>query len=157
MSKRLAKRFIRRLEIEFSGAGIEGRGITSDLSKRGVFIRTQKVIPIGTILDMKIRLPDGRSSSLKGIVRRAVKIPFFTSEVKNGIGVEIIENDAIFNELLDELDIEKRDKDIDEKRSTGSEDFIITTCPSCGVKNKVPISKFSMTPRCGRCRALLNV
>ncbi len=155
MSKRLAKRFIRRLEIGFSGAGFEGKGITSDVSKRGVFIRTQKVIQPGTNIDMKICLPDGRVSSLKGIVRRSIKLPFFTSEIKNGIGVEIIEKDEIFDELLKELDFENKKVVMDEK--VDSQDFMIVTCASCGVKNRVPLSKSSMSPRCGKCRALLYV
>ncbi len=155
MTKRLAKRFIRRLEIEFSGAGFEGRGITSDVSQRGVFIRTHKVIQPGTDIDMKLHLPDGRVSSLKGIVRRSVKLPFFTSEIKNGIGVEIIEKDEIFDELLKELDFEKKESAVNEK--IDSQDFMIITCPSCGVKNKVPLSRSSMSPRCGKCRALLYV
>ena len=34
-------------------------------------------------------------------------------------------------------------------------DFTIIRCPSCGVKNRVPVDKLSLGPRCGRCKTLL--
>ncbi len=32
---------------------------------------------------------------------------------------------------------------------------IIIKCPSCGVKNRVPLDKMSLGPKCGRCKAPL--
>ena len=34
-------------------------------------------------------------------------------------------------------------------------DFIFVTCPSCGVKNRIPVEKLSLTPKCGRCKSPL--
>jgi len=33
---------------------------------------------------------------------------------------------------------------------------IIIKCPSCGVKNRVPLNKMSLGPKCGRCKAPLS-
>ncbi len=33
----------------------------------------------------------------------------------------------------------------------------IITCPSCGVKNRVPVDKMNLGPRCGRCKTPLAV
>ncbi len=155
MSKREAKRHVRRLEAEFESAGFSGRGVTSDISKKGVFIRTHKALAPGTPVTVRIHLNDGRVSVIKGIVKRSIKIPMYASDIKNGMGIEIIERDDLFDELIKTFEQEQltnKDDRQDEQR-----DFIIITCPSCGVKNKVPASKISLGPRCGKCRASLMV
>lgn len=155
MSKREAKRHVRRLEAEFEGGGLSGRGLTSDISRKGVFIRTQKALAPGTSVIVRLHLSDGKISTLKGIVRRAIKVPIYASEIKNGMGIEIIESDDAFRALLRELEGEGVS---DEKKEESSgQDFQLITCPSCGVRNKVPTDKLSLGPRCGRCKASLMV
>jgi hypothetical protein len=155
MSKREAKRYVRRLEAEFESAGFSGRGVTSDLSKKGVFIRTHKALAPGTPVTVRIHLSDGRVSVVKGIVKRSIKIPMYASDIKNGMGIEIIEMDDLFDELIKTFEQEKLTDNKDDKQD--GREFIIITCPSCGVKNKVPASKISLGPRCGKCRASLMV
>jgi hypothetical protein len=104
--KRQDKRFIKRCETEFTVDGITHRGITSNLSLNGLFISTNRSFPPDTRLDIVIHLPNGSTSKLKGRVRRALKTP--TGEVigapvksfKNGMGVEIIENDDNYLEVI---------------------------------------------------------
>ncbi len=154
MSKREAKRYVRRLEAEFESGGFSGRGVTSDLSKKGVFVRTHKALAPGTPVTVRIHLHDGRISVIKGIVKRSIKIPIYASDIKNGMGIEIIEMDDLFDELIktfEQEELTNKDGRQDEQR-----DFIIITCPSCGVKNKVLTSKISLGPRCGRCGASLK-
>ncbi len=154
MSKREAKRYVRRFEAEFEGGGLSGRGLTSDISRKGVFIRTQKALAPGTPVTVKLHLSDGRISIVKGIVRRAIKVPIYASEIKNGMGIEIKEMDDLFESLLTEFEGSGAPE---EKKGTQKEDFLIITCPSCGVKNKVPAEKASLGPRCGRCKTLLLI
>ena len=100
------KRFIKRCETEFTVDGITHRGISSNLSSSGLYISTNHPFPLDTLLDIVIHLPNGSTSKLKGRVRRALKTP--TGEVigspvksfKNGMGVEIIENDDNYLELM---------------------------------------------------------
>lgn len=155
MSKREAKRYLRRLEAEFEGGGLSGRGLTSDISRKGLFIRTQKALAPGTPVTVKLHLSDGRTSIVKGIVRRAIKVPIYASEIKNGMGIEIKEMDGLFESLL--MGLEGSCAPEEKKEETQKEDFLIITCPSCGVKNKVPAEKAYLGPRCGRCKALLLI
>jgi uncharacterized protein (TIGR02266 family) len=96
--KRKYHRFTKRLEVKFSSGGKSFTGISSNLSENGIFIRTHKGFAPGTALDLKLILPDGKISSLKGIVKRTLKTSI--SELKNGMGVEIIENDAMFTDFI---------------------------------------------------------
>jgi len=153
MSKREAKRYVRRLDAEFESGGFSGRGVTSDISKKGVFIRTHKALAPGTPVTVRLHLRDGRISVVKGIVKRSIKIPMYTSDIKNGMGIEIIEKDYLFDEFIKTFEQEQLTNKDDRQDES---EFIIITCPSCGIKNKVSASKVSLGPRCGRCRASLK-
>ncbi len=155
MSKREAIRYIRRLEAEFEGGGVSGRGLTSDISRKGLFIRTQKALNPGTPVTVRLHLRDGRISTVKGIVRRAIKIPLYAPEIKNGMGIEILEWDSLFEGLLLELG---EGLSPEKGREEGSGiDFIIIACPACGIKNRIPSDKVSLGPKCGRCKIPLRV
>src|SRR3990172_8785432 len=99
-NKRHQKRFIRRCEVEFVSDGITYRGLSSDFSLSGLFIRTNYPVTPDAILDVIIYLPDGLTSKLRVKVRRAWRTA--TGKVmgmpikafKNGMGVEIIERDV---------------------------------------------------------------
>jgi predicted Zn finger-like uncharacterized protein len=92
MSKRKYKRFIRRLETEFTADGKNYRALSSDFSFSGMFIRTNHAFQPGTDIEMLVHLPDGNTTALKGIVKRSLKT--FAVSLKNGMGIEITQNDA---------------------------------------------------------------
>ncbi|MEW6571337.1 MAG: PilZ domain-containing protein [Nitrospirota bacterium] len=96
--KRGHPRVIKRLTVNFVTGSERFMGITSDISHSGLFIRTSKGFIPGTAIDIELILPDNRLSILKGIVRRTVKTPI--SSMKNGMGVEILVKDGVFENFL---------------------------------------------------------
>lgn len=101
MHKRRHKRIIRRLETEFSANGLTFRGISSDLSRSGVFVRTNNPFPTDTLVDLTIHLPGNIVSRLKGSVRRAIKTG--QTAIKNGMGMEIVELDQNYDNFLNDI------------------------------------------------------
>jgi hypothetical protein len=101
MSKRRHRRIIKRLETEFSANGLAFRGVSSDLSGSGLFVRTNKPFPPDTLVDLTIHLPGDKVSRLKGTVRRAVKTG--TTTMKNGMGMEIVEIDHNYVNFLNTM------------------------------------------------------
>jgi hypothetical protein len=166
MSKRQDARFVRRLETEFSAEGKNYRGISSDLSCNGLFIRTNHAFQPGTLLEITIHLPDGSASKLKGRVRRALKTPVIS--LKNGMGVELVEKDAHFssfmqtfnerenNEPCDDSILKQEDTPPEPEKKPETADFMIIACSACGVKNKVSVIRLSQGPKCGKCGAVLQ-
>ena len=164
------ERFIRRLETEFSADDKNYRGISSDLSLSGLFIRTQHAFVPETLVDIVIHLPDAADVKLKGRVKRSVKTPVVS--VKNGMGIEITENNPQYISFIksvipydnEELRSEGPTLDtmfhkhVDEPQQTEPlpHEFTIIACSQCGVKNKVKSEKLLLGPRCGRCRSLLT-
>jgi hypothetical protein len=144
-------RFTKRLEVRFSSGGMSFTGISSNLSKSGLFIRTNRGFAPDTAIDIELVMPDGQISSLKGLVRRSTKTPMST--LKNGMGVELLEKDAAYINFLKSF---TEETETDTEKITPPE-FQIISCPNCGVKNKVSSEKLSLGPKCGRCGTPLTI
>jgi hypothetical protein len=147
-------RFTKRLEATFSSGILSYRGILSNLSANGLFIRTNRGFAPGTTIDIELMMPDHKVSILKGIVRRTIKTPM--SSIKNGMGVELIEKDETYINFIKSFR-EEPENAPEEETPPASPDFQIIPCPNCGVKNKVLTEKLSMGPKCGRCGTLLSI
>ena len=118
-----------------------------------------------TLIDIVIHLPGASDVKLKGRVRSSFKTPVIS--IKNGMGIEILENDpryinfvrSVFPDACDEPDSG------DSKPYTSFQnhihelppdeplqpEFTIIACPECGARNKVNNAKLSLGPRCGKC------
>jgi len=143
-------RFTKRLEVTFSSGGLSFRGIMSNISANGIFIRTNRGFTPDTIVDIEVVMPDNRISLLKGIVKRTIKTTL--SSVKNGMGVELMEKDEIFENFVQSFNGES-EKTCEEPSPPG---FQIISCPACGVKNKVLSTKIPLGPKCGKCGTSLS-
>jgi len=164
MSKRRHSRFVRRLETEFTAQDQHYRAISSDFSCSGLFIRTNHAFPPETLIDITIHLPGGKTSVLKGKVRRALKTTVVS--LKNGMGIELIEKDQNYSDFMlsftrecDEpaskpepgltpMDTPTEPSGVSE---TPVSEAVIIACRACGVKNKVRVERLSQGPKCGKC------
>jgi len=93
--KRREDRYKGRFKIEYASGGQVYRGISSDLSMNGLFIRTRNPLETGTLITMLLHLPGGLTATLKGKVTRVLVMHEGTSAVsiRNGMGIEILEKD----------------------------------------------------------------
>ena len=150
MNKRKDPRFTKRLEARFIADGESFVGITSNLSETGLFIRTKRGFAPDSILDIKLIMPDGNTSSIKGIVKRTVKVPL---SIKNGMGIELLKKDETYMRYVKSL--REGDERSPEKKPV--DEFQIIPCPSCQAKNKVRRDKIALGPRCGKCKTPLII
>ncbi len=102
MQKRRSKRVIKRLEVTFTARGLSYTGITSDISREGIFIRTQKGLPPGITVDVELYLPSGEILKMRGVVKRTIKTPF--QQIKNGMGVELTDPPQKYKDFSDSLE-----------------------------------------------------
>ena len=104
--KRQEKRFIDRFKVEFTVNDKTYRGLSSNFSLNGLFIRTKQLFQTETFLDIIIHFPNDLTSRLKGKVVRVSKNALCgASETargcgENGIGIEIIEKDSLYLHFL---------------------------------------------------------
>jgi uncharacterized protein (TIGR02266 family) len=99
--ERRHKRIVKRIETEFSAGGSDSRGISSDISASGLFVRTSKPFTPDTLVDLTLHLPGNMVSRLKGRVRWAAKMGQLSG--RNGMGIEIVENDENFVNFISSL------------------------------------------------------
>jgi len=158
-NRRSHKRYTRRLETEFAVGDRIFKGISSDFSEKGLFIRTRNCLTPGSYVEFVIYTPDGRKARGEGIVRRAVKTD--STLVKNGMGIELRRCNRCYLDLLKSLIGEPIDLSavpaIQEEGEPEPKpvECRILRCPSCGTNNRVPVSRLSQRPVCGRCKSVL--
>lgn len=105
--RRGSKRHPKRLKVDLKKKNTKKKilkGTTENISKKGAFIKSDERYPAGTLIDLTLFLPDGKLSSIKGIIRR---------EKGNGsgeMGVEFLEMDENFVAFMDTLLDGKRRK-----------------------------------------------
>jgi uncharacterized protein (TIGR02266 family) len=101
--RRSAARVEKRIEIRH-GTEFENTAITHNLSEGGVFINTQKRVTPGSVMNLKLSLPDLRVFSMKGkVVRCIYSSPALVSGATSGIGVQLIDLSADFLEYIRSL------------------------------------------------------
>ncbi len=166
MRKRQCQRFTKRLEATFSSDASKYRGISSDLSAGGLFIRTQNGLTPGSVVNIELYLPDGKVGHLQGIVRRTVKTAL--SVVKNGMGIELIERDQNYLDFLRNFDmLECASEETAPSAEAGNGQSApktdaapkseIVVCQNCNIKNRVPIQRLSLGAKCGKCGSVLEM
>ena len=102
-NKRKHKRFETCCEIEYYVNSQAYKGISRDLSLKGLFIETDKALDADSVIDIQIYLPNGSTAKLKGRIRTTLqksgsRIPADSS--KQGMGVEIIEQDVNYSRFI---------------------------------------------------------
>jgi Tfp pilus assembly protein PilZ/ribosomal protein S27E len=167
--RRRHKRLIKRIEVEFCYENKNYRGIASNFSLQGLFIRTVHPFVADTKVDILLNLPDGSKSNIKGVVKNATKTKI--TSLRNGMGIELTEKDTNYINFIISFSNDSRDNQNFEGSGTkpaslnnaeivngnNTSVFIIVECPRCRVKNKVNKSKISFTPKCGQCGSLLSI
>lgn len=90
MERRKSERVVKRLEVKFQTA-VENTAITNDLSETGMFINTNKGVPPGSILNIKLNLPNSQELFLTGKVVRSMRSTSgLIGEMKSGMGIQLI-------------------------------------------------------------------
>src|SRR5688572_3372547 len=108
MEKRRNRRWPRQLEVRVWRRGDEAhplRATSVNISRTGIFVRTQQVLPSGTRLRLEV-FNGPRSFIAEGVVMRALKTPTqLQSVMPSGMGVRFIHVEELLGELLPGLDL----------------------------------------------------
>ncbi|HUO77953.1 MAG TPA: PilZ domain-containing protein [Thermodesulfovibrionales bacterium] len=108
LNRRQCKRFPEHCNTEFASDGITYHAISRDFALSGLFIVTGSPRAPGTLLQIKIRLPDGSTALLLGKVMRFYKT-FGGNDVapvqqaEDGMGIEILEKDLNYLRFIRSL------------------------------------------------------
>jgi Tfp pilus assembly protein PilZ len=97
--KRKNKRKIKRFPVKFLCGAEECRGISSNLSHSGLFIRSRKNFKPGVPVKIVMEMDENQKIALSGVIVRQVNRKYGRSD--NGIGVEFDETPREYKELVE--------------------------------------------------------
>lgn len=111
--RRRNRRWPRQLEVRFWKQGEEGQGsraISTNVSRTGIFVRTQMVLPSGTRMRLAVG-HGGRSFTVEGVVMRALRSPaHLQSVMPSGMGVRFMTSEELLEELLPAIDFQAEER-----------------------------------------------
>ena len=107
-NRRQCKRFPEHCNTEFVSDGMTYHAISRDFALNGLFIVTGSPRAPGTLLEIRIYLPNGSTSRLLGKVMRfyktfAGKDMAPVQEAEDGMGIEILEKDLNYLHFIKSL------------------------------------------------------
>ena len=88
--KRTARRRKAEMTVEFTHDAFRGTGVIGDVSRRGMFVRSNRIPGTGPMLRLKVNLPDGRQLVLTGRVVRSAEAP--PSSGSSGFGLRLLDD-----------------------------------------------------------------
>jgi Tfp pilus assembly protein PilZ len=101
--KRGSNRKIKRYHTTFLCGKDQHRGITSNLSKTGLFIKTRKKFTPGSLVKIILHLDENRKIALRGEIARVNTTSKFDNSFKNGIGIKLTSSPEEYKDLLKDL------------------------------------------------------
>jgi Tfp pilus assembly protein PilZ len=103
MDRRRSRRWPRQLDVRFWKRGEEGHpthAVSTNVSKTGIFLRTQQVLPSGTRLRLEVSCA-GRSFVSEGVVMRALRTPAsLQAAMPSGMGVRFLRIEELIEDLM---------------------------------------------------------
>lgn len=103
--KRRTKRYQKQFPIFFNFLGFKRKGLILNISESGIFIECHTLPADGTLIDISLATDQSKTIELKGKVvwnRNGLLSVFHTAKPR-GIGVDIIDIDHAFSQLIDHL------------------------------------------------------
>jgi hypothetical protein len=97
--KRTAPRHRVEMLVEFDLGGSWERGVTGEISRSGMFVRSPRIPSVGPAVNLTVHLPGGRELLLKGRVVPASEDPAQPA----GFGVRLTEGSGEYDEFIKRL------------------------------------------------------
>ena len=101
--KQSSKRAHRRVEVRYGPAGPQHIGYSGNVSRTGIMIRTIRVFPPGTVLNLELKFPDSTFQLRGEVVWARDGSVQLLSTGRVGMGVTFQETPADLLEYLDRM------------------------------------------------------
>jgi Tfp pilus assembly protein PilZ len=104
-AKRQHTRYLIKLPVEVGSGEYALSGITVRVSRKGVFVRSQKSFRVGTPVEIVLHLTDIISCKLRGVVKYTRNV--FEFRRHNGMGIEFTEMDQKYLDFINSIENDK--------------------------------------------------
>lgn len=100
--RRECDRFIIKLPVTISAGEAKMECTTVRLSKKGMFVRSQKSFVEGSAVDIEISLTNAVTCKLKGVIKYARNCDLMRRQ--NGMGIELTEKNDAYEKFVSEVE-----------------------------------------------------
>ncbi len=97
---RTARRRPAEMTVEFRQGDVYGSGVTGDISRRGVFVRSSWIPGTGPVVRLTVNLPGGRKLALSGRVVRSVDPATPSTQSSPGFGLRLLDDWPGYDDLF---------------------------------------------------------
>ena len=96
---RTVRRRKAEMTVEFSQGALQGAGVTGDISRRGMFVRSNLAPGTGPVVRLTVNLPGGRKLALTGrVVRNVESAP--AARTAPGFGLRLVDDWPEYDEIF---------------------------------------------------------
>jgi len=115
IERRKEERYRRRLQLRLSTENGSTMGLTDDISREGIFVRSASVQPVGTPIRIELTTPDNEKVVLGGTVQWEIKLsPILLRQGrKGGMGIKIsnfVSGEESYREILESCEEQAENK-----------------------------------------------
>jgi PilZ domain len=100
---RTVRRRKAEMTVEFSQGALQGAGVTGDISRRGMFVRSNLAPGTGPVVRLTVNLPGGRKLAMTGRVVRSVESAP-TARTSPGFGLRLVDDWPEYDEIFGRRD-----------------------------------------------------
>jgi len=100
---RTVRRHKAEMTVEFSQGALNGAGVTGDISRRGMFVRSNLAPGTGPVVRLTVNLPGGRKLALTGRVVRSVESAP-AAPTSPGFGLRLVDDWPEYEQLFGRRD-----------------------------------------------------
>jgi hypothetical protein len=110
MEKRKEDRFNTRLMVKLRSGVLKTWGVLKDVSENGLLVKSNHKFNPEASIDIEVIMADGETATISGIVKRIMVTP--NENRKFGIGIEVIEKNLLYRNLVNQISNKKRHSEI---------------------------------------------
>jgi PilZ domain len=101
---RTVRRRKAEMTVEFTQGALQGAGVTGDISRRGMFVRSNLAPGTGPVVRLTVNLPGGRKLAMTGrVVRNVESAP--ATRTAPGFGLRLVDDWPEYDEIFGRRDI----------------------------------------------------
>jgi Tfp pilus assembly protein PilZ len=103
IERRTLHRAVKRIAATFASGKLRGQGYVKNVSKTGLFLRTDTLPEVGSEVRVSLRDRAGAKVELRGTVRWTTRQLPAGSKAQPGFGMQIPSDDPVFVEFFEQI------------------------------------------------------
>jgi hypothetical protein len=103
LERRTLHRVVKRIPVTFESGSLRGKGHIKNVSKKGLFLRSSVLPPVGSAVSLRFADRKGKPVEVRGKVRWTTQQLASGERAQPGFGVLVARDDPAFTEFFEQI------------------------------------------------------